>query len=203
MAMHLRTVTILILLVSTSAFAQRVTLDRVVARVGTRAILQTDVQAAIGFGLVPESAKGQALDLLIDRYLALAEIDRSGRLEPDPGRVEEALAKMKSAAGGRLPAIMQSTGADESRLREMARETVLIETYLAERFPLVPANDIDGLQYYKSNPDQFRRNGTLIPYEEAAADARAAVAAERRRARIAQWTANLRDRIEVTRSSAK
>jgi hypothetical protein len=203
MAMHLRTVTILILVVSTSVFAQRVALDRVVARVGTRAILQTDVQAAIGFGIVPESAKGQALDLLIDRYLALAEIDRSGRLEPDLGRVEEALAKMKSAAGGRLPAIMQSTGADESRLREMARETVLIETYLSERFPLVPANDIDGLQYYKSNPDQFRRNGTLIPYDEAAADARAAVAAERRRARIAQWTANLRDRIEVTRSSVK
>lgn len=198
--MHLRSVALLVLLLPAAGTAQQL-LDRVVARVGTRAITQTDVQAAIGFGLVTDGGKPAALDQLIDRYLALAEIERSGRMEPDPGRVEDALARMKSIAGGRLPAIMQATGADEPRLREMARDTVLIESYLSERFPLVPANDADGLQYYKTNPDQFRQGGVVIPYAEASADARAAVSSERRRNRIAQWTANLRDRIEVTRSS--
>lgn len=175
-------------------------LDRVVARVGNHAITQSEVQAAIGFGLVPTTDTAAALDQLIDRYVALSEIDRSGRVEPDIAAVDDAMARMKAAAGGRLPAVMQTTGADEARLRQLARDSVRLQVYIDERFPVVAANEADAQQYYKARPDEFRRGGALPPYAEVAAEARTAVASERRRMRIAQWMANLRDRSEIVRA---
>lgn len=166
-------------MMSSVAGAQQL-LDRVVARVGNHAITQSEVQAAIGFGLTRTDDQAAALDQLIDRYVALTELDRSGRLEPDVAAVDDALARMKSSAGGRLPAVMQTTGADESRLRQMARDSVRLQAYIDERFPLVAASEPDAQQYYKAHPDEFRRAGTVVPYAEAAADARAAVANDRR-----------------------
>ena len=67
-------------------------LDRVVARVGSESIFETDVKAAIGLGIVDPSGsldpEAATLEQLIDRQLMLMEILRGVPPEPDPEAVE-------------------------------------------------------------------------------------------------------------------
>ena len=111
-------------------------LDRVVARVGTTAITQTDVDSAIAFGIVQQkTADGrEPLKQMIDRRLILDEVSRFPPPEPTADAVNEQLSKMKAAAGDQAAAVMRRTGVDEKRLAEFARETLRIEAYLAQRF---------------------------------------------------------------------
>jgi len=112
--------------------AQQV-LDRVVARVGASAITQTDLDAAVGFGIVDRQA-GEPLKQMIDRRLMLSEVTRFPPSEPGDAAVADQVAKMKATAGGELNAIMKRTGVDEKRLTELARETLRIQSYLLQRF---------------------------------------------------------------------
>ncbi len=52
-------------------------------------------------------------------------------------------------------------------------------------------------QYYRGHPEEFTRNGMLMPFEEAAPLARERAAALRRAALVAQWLRDLRARAEV------
>jgi hypothetical protein len=111
-------------------------LDRVVARVGAVAITQTDVDSAVAFGIVePKTADGRdPVKQMIDRRLILGEVSRFPPPEPTEEAVNEQLAKMKATAGAQAAAVMKSTGVDEKRLSEFARETIRIQAYLAQRF---------------------------------------------------------------------
>jgi hypothetical protein len=171
-------------------------LDRVVARVGDDAITQTDVRAAIGFGIVDPGAapdpERAALAQLIDRRLELAEIPRA-QPEPDDTSVEAELARMKQHAGPKASVLMATTGVDDERLRDLSRDTLRLQTYLENRFPNVPVSDAEAEKYFRAHPDAFGPRS----FEQAAADARVAAAAERRRTRIAQWLTGLRRGVEV------
>lgn len=112
--------------------AQQV-LDRVVARVGASAITQTDVDAAIAFGIVDRQA-GEPLKQIIDRRLMLAEVTRFPPPEPGEMAIAEQVARMKATAGSELNAIQKRTGVDEKRLTELARQTLRIQSYLLQRF---------------------------------------------------------------------
>jgi hypothetical protein len=114
------------------ATAQQV-LDRVVARVGASAITQSDVDAAIAFGIADPQA-GDPLKQIIDRRLMLAEVTRFPPPEPGEMAVAEQVARMKATAGGELNATMKRTGVDEKRLTELARQTLRIQSYLVQRF---------------------------------------------------------------------
>ena len=118
-----------------NASAQQL-LDRVVARVGAVAITQTDVDSAVAFGIVePKTADGRdPVKQMIDRRLILGEVSRFPPPEPTEEAVNGQLAKMKAAAGDRAAAVMKSTGVDEKRLLEFARETLRIQAYVAQRF---------------------------------------------------------------------
>jgi hypothetical protein len=119
------------------ALAQQL-LERVVATVNGVPILLTDVNAAIGLGLVEIPGSGDpaaaARAQLIDRQLMLAEVARFAPPEPDAASVEREVAAFKARAGDRLPELTRSTGLDEQRLRELARETLRLRAYLAQRF---------------------------------------------------------------------
>lgn len=106
-------------------------LDRVVARVGSSAITQTDVEAAVAFGIVN---RGDAVRGLIDRRLMLAEVDRLPPPEPTKAEVMELVASMRATAGAGAAAVMKSTGADDKRLAELARDTLRIQSYVRQRF---------------------------------------------------------------------
>jgi hypothetical protein len=112
--------------------AQQV-LDRVVARVGSSAITQTDVEAATAFGVIDPQA-GEPLRQMIDRRLMLAEVNRFPPPEPSAAAIAELVARMKASAGARMADVMKRTGVDEKRLTELARETLRIQGYIQQRF---------------------------------------------------------------------
>ena len=124
--------------VPTSAAQQQ--LDRVVARIGTSALTQTDVDAALAFGVVDRQA-GDPVKQMIDRRLIIAEVNRFPPPEPGEMAINEQVAKMKATAGEQTAAVMKRTGVDEKRLAELARETLRIQAYLAQRFGSGPRPD--------------------------------------------------------------
>lgn len=115
-------------------------LDRVIARVAGSPITQTDLDAAIAFGIVErQAADGRSPNQqLIDRRLMLTEVTRFPPREPEAMAIGELVAKMKANAGSGLDALMKRTGVDEARLAELARDTLRIESYVNQRFGTGP-----------------------------------------------------------------
>ncbi|MBI3048913.1 MAG: hypothetical protein HYY76_11460 [Acidobacteria bacterium] len=178
-------------------------LDRVVARVNGIAITLSDVKAVLALGLVdvPAGAGEEvAVERLIDRQLVLAEVARFAPPEPSPAAVAREVAAITERSGGRLAAIMEATGLDEGRLRDIARDNLRIATYLDQRFgPTVQLTEEEVLQYYRMHPEEFTRDGRLMPFVDADELARERAGAERRAATIAQWMRDLRGRADIVK----
>jgi hypothetical protein len=184
-----------------TAHAQQL-LDRVVARVNGATITLSDVNAALGLGMIevtaPERPQDAARRQLIDRQLMLAEVARFSPPEPAPSDVDAEVAQMRTRAGGQFDALLRSTGVDEQRIRDLARDTLRIQAYLIQRFGTsVQVSEEEVEQYYRGHPEEFRRGGMVIPYEEALPVARERAAALRRQSLIAQWLRGLRERAEI------
>ena len=174
-------------------------LDKVVARIGSEAITQTDVQAAVALGLVDAKSTddADALRQVVARQLMLNEVTRFPPPEPEAAAIDQQVAVMKMRAG-RLEELLRTTGLDEARLRALARDTLRIQGYLAQRFGTsTQVSDDEVRKYYDEHRDQFTRNGMPITFEDAEADARQRVSAERLRTTLAQWLRDLQARSEV------
>ena len=105
---------------------------------------------------------------------------------------------MKARVGERLDAVMQANGLDESRVLTLARDTLRIRMYLDQRFGVtMPVGEDEARKYFEEHRDQFTRNGTLMTFEEAAADARQRVSTERLGRAVTQWLQDLRARSNV------
>jgi hypothetical protein len=176
-------------------------IDRVLARVGTTAVTMTDVRIAIELGLVEASGQNQqsvALERTIDRQLQLTEVARFAPPEPAVAAVQEEIAALKMRAGPNLSALMTSTGLDEARLEQVARETLRIRAYIAQRFgTTVQATEDEARKYYEEHPAEFTRDGVRMPFEQAETLARQLASAERLRVTIEQWIRDLRMRSDV------
>jgi len=183
-----------------SASAEQL-IDRVLARVGTNPVTMTDVRITLELGLVEASGENRqtaALDRTIDRQLQLNEVARFSPPEPPPAAIAEEVAAMKMRAGTGLSALMTSTGLDEARLQQLARETLRIRAYIAQRFgTTVQATEDEARKYYEEHPAEFTRDGVRMPFEEAETLARQRASAERLRVTIDQWVRDLRMRAEV------
>jgi len=102
-------------------------------------------------------------------------------------------------AGAKLPEAMATTGIDETRIREIARENLRIQAYLNQRFGVnVQLTEEEVAQYYRIHPEEFTRRGTLMPFTEAEPLARERASAERRALTVAQWMRDLRGRAEIS-----
>jgi len=177
-------------------------LDRVLARIDGAPLTLTDVQAAIGLGVVQVppgvDAMAAGTQLMIDRQLELTEVQRFPPPEPDPTPVAREAARLKMNAGARLAALMQSTGLTEQRISDIARDNLRIAAYLDQRFgTVVQVSDEDVATYYRTHEAEFTRGGDTIPFEEAEPTARQRVSNERRRATVEQWIRDLRSRADV------
>ena len=175
-------------------------LDRLLARIGTTAVTQNDVKAAVGLGLVDAQSADDpdALKQVIDRQLMLTEVARFPPPEPPADAVDKQLETMKMHAGDRLVNLLHETGLDEMRLRDLARDRLRIQAYVAQRFGTSRQVTSDEVRrYYDEHQAQFMRNGKVIPFEEAEADARRLAAAARLRDAISQWVSELRMRADV------
>jgi hypothetical protein len=177
-------------------------LDRVLARVGTNAVTMTDVRTARELGLIEikpgENPDAVALERTIERQLMLDEVARFSPPEPDDAAVSEEAAAIKSRAGSGFDALVVATGLDESRLRQLARETLRIRAYIAQRFgTTVQVTEDEARRYYEEHLDDFTRNGVRIAFEEAEPVARQRASAERLRSTIEKWVRDLRVRSQV------
>ena len=177
-------------------------LDRIVAHVNGEVITLTDVHAAVALGVVEPPADADAIDAvepLVSRYLVLAEVERFAPPEPAADVVARETASLIGRLGSRLVAVMESTGIDEARIEDIARDTLRIQAYLDQRFgTTVQLTEEEVAQYYRIHPDEFTREGTLMPFTQAEPLARERAGAERRASIVAQWTGDLRARGDVT-----
>jgi hypothetical protein len=177
-------------------------LDRIVARVGAAVITQTDVEAALALGIV-DAAPGEdrlaaGTRQMVDRHLLLAEVARFPPAEPSAADIDAIVARMRSRAGTAFAAVVTRTGLDDQRLRELARDSLRIQTYVDQRFgATAQASAQEAREYYDAHPQEFRRDGVVQPFEEVEAAARQSASAERRRRTVAQWIADLRTRGEI------
>ena len=176
-------------------------LDRVVARVGPTAITQSDVDAALGLGIV-EVPGGQDRDAgaqqLIDRQLLLTEVSRFPPAEPSETAIAELAGRMMTRAGTGFDALSKRTGIDAKRVRELARDTLRIQAYIDQRFgAAAPVGVQEAREYYEAHRQEFAQNGAVPPFEQVETAARQAAAADRRRRAVNQWVADLRTRGEV------
>ena len=176
-------------------------LDRIVARVNGAAITLTDVNAAIALGIVSSSAgQAVAIEQLIDRQLVLGEVARFLPPEPPAAAVAIEAGSLTTNAGQKLADVMASTGIDEARIQQLARENLRIQAYLNQRFGLTPQlTEEEVAQYYRIHPEEFTRGGTLMPFTEAEPLARERAAAERRQTTVANWMRDLRARAAINR----
>lgn len=162
----------------------------------------SDVRVALGLGLVelPPGQDPQAAGLqgTIDRQLLLGEVARFSPPEPPAEAVAAEVAAMKSRAGTGFAALASSTGLDDARLQQLARETLRIRAYIAQRFgSAAQVTEDEARKYYEEHPNEFTRDGVRMAFEDADADARQRASAERLRVTIDQWTKELRTRAEV------
>jgi hypothetical protein len=162
------------------------------------AVTLSDVRAAIGLGVVEAASEGVGVEAVIERQLVLAEVARFAPPEPVPDAVEREAIRLRAHAGARLAGLMTATGLDDARIREIARDNLRVEAYLNQRFgATVQLTEEEVLQYYRIHPDEFTRDGRLMPFAEAEPDARARAAGERRAAMVGQWHRDLRGRAEI------
>jgi hypothetical protein len=186
--------------VSVTAGAQQL-IDRVLARVGMNAVTMTDVRIAVELGLVDAAGENQQVAGLrgtIDRQLELNEVARFAPPEPSVAAVQEEMTAMKMRAGSNLSALTTSAGLDEARLEQLARETLRIRAYIAQRFGTsVQVTEDEARRYYEEHPAEFRIDGVLMPFEKAEPQARQRASSERLRMTIEQWVRDLRMRADV------
>ena len=182
---------------SSSAAAQQL-LDRIAATVNGTVITLTDVQAARALGVVDGANDAAAVQAMIDRQLSLIEVGRFPPAEPDKAAVDAEVARERAAAGAALPSIMQATGLDDTGIRAMARDTLRIRAYLDQRFGTAgQVTDDEAELYYDEHPDEFRRDGVVVPFETALPVARERANAERRKQQVDRWLQDLRNRATI------
>ena len=179
-------------------------LDRVLARIATEAITQTDVEALVEFGLIEARSPTlpEAVQQAIDRQLVLREVARFPPAEPSAADVEKQLTAMKARVGPRLDQMLQITGLAEDRLRGLARDTLRIRNYLQQRFGIsAQVGEEEARKYFDAHRDEFTRNGAPVAFEDVAADVRQRAAAARVQGAVTQWLQDLRSRTDVVITS--
>lgn len=94
----------------------------------------SDMRAAVALGVVEAADDRAAIDRLIERQVLLGEVARFRPPEPTATAVDELVAAMKGRAGAGLAELTASTGIDEARIRDLARDTLRIQAYVKQRF---------------------------------------------------------------------
>jgi parvulin-like peptidyl-prolyl isomerase len=179
-------------------------IDRIVAVVNGSIITLSDLHAAQRFGLVADASgdwRQQVRERLIERRLMLAEVERYGPQPPAAEAVEAAVAASRArfASEEAFEAALRETGFTREELRRQHRDTLRLDTYMRQRFGAsVQPSEEEILAYYRAHQAAFTRGGVLRPYDEARADIRNALMAERRAESVREWIAGLRRRADVS-----
>jgi hypothetical protein len=174
--------------------------DRIVAVVDRQVITLSDVRLAAALGLVEATEPGAVRDHLVDRALIMAEVARYTPPEPSEAEVAARLAEVRArAAVADVDRALRRAGLDAAWLRSWARQTLLVERYLEQRFGVTAVpTDEQVEQYYRERQAVFVDAAAApLPLEAALARARERLTAERRARLVTDWMADLRRRATI------
>lgn len=113
-------------------FAQQL-LDHVVARVNGSPVFLSDVRAAIGFGVIEPGPESDQTRQMVRRRVLLAEVGRFPPPEPAAADVAAELARMQARVRD-VAAFQREQGLSDQQVQSIARDSLRIEAYLAQRF---------------------------------------------------------------------
>ncbi len=180
-------------------------IDRVLAIVGGTIITQSDVAAALDFGLVPRPAAGSdpvaaATEAMIRRQLILEEVNRYAPMDVDQAAVTERISQVKArfASAETFQAAMARTAMNENRLRDSVEANVRIDEYLTQRFGVAEPGEEEVAAFYAEHRPEFTSGGRQLSLQEAGSAVRQRLVEEKRAALIDEWVTRLRRRAEVT-----
>jgi hypothetical protein len=178
-------------------------IDRVAARVNGSLILLSDVRAAAALGIIEPGTEADQIRQLVRRQLLVGEIARFPPQEPPAAAVEAEVARMRA----RVPdaaVLRRDYGLAVGQVEALARETLRIEAYVAQRFGAnVLMSDEQARDYYTAHAAEFTRDGVPAPFESVLGEARERAAAARRRDAVAQWVTELEGRADIVVPGAK
>ena len=186
------------------------------AVVAGHVILASDVRAFLELGLIEVEASGsvsdseedertragRALTRLIERRLALDEVDRYRVAAPRPEQIDRELAALRGRFSDEeaFADLLAAVGLGLPDLRQILRDNVRLEAYLAGRFGSADRLSESALRaYYAANRDDFTDAGRGVAFDTVRAQVQARLWAERREALVENWTAGLTLRGDVTR----
>jgi parvulin-like peptidyl-prolyl isomerase len=178
-------------------------IDRILAVVNGSVITLSDVEGARRFGLIASEPADMrtAVERLIDRRLALVEVERYAPPEPPGARIDEAVAAARAnfPSEAAFASALAETGMTADQLRRHVRDDLRLRTYEQQRFGFAVApTEEEALAYFRANPDRFARGGTRPAYDDVRAEVRAAMIAEKRAASVREWIDTLRRRADVS-----
>lgn len=178
--------------------------DRIVAVVDEDPILESDVDRAIGLGLVSrvedetdEAFRRRVLDLMIEERLRAHEVDRFGFTEISVLEVEKATRALEANFGSRqrFEERLQEIGLTREDVRQIAARQVMVVTYVDERLgPRVFVSLDDIRQYYETvlTPEMKRIGKPLPELDQVREQIRAVLREQRLNQEIERWTEQLR-----------
>jgi hypothetical protein len=172
-------------------------IDRVAARVNGSLVLLSDVRAASALGLIEPGSESDQIRQMVRRQLLVGEIQRFPPQEPAVAAVQAEVGRMRARLSD--PAsLLRDHGLSDGQLEALARESLRIDAYLAQRFGSnLPLSDDQAREYYTAHPDEFSRNGVPAPFESVLGEARDRAAAARRRDAVSQWLRELEARADI------
>ncbi len=116
-------------------------IDRVLAIVAGDVITQSDVLLARDLQLVSTGSASdptrEILTALVERALVLSEVERYAPPEPASGEIDRRIQTIRTRfqTPEAFEAALARAGLEDRHLREILRQDLRIEAYLAERFP--------------------------------------------------------------------
>lgn len=178
-------------------------IDRVLGVVNGSVVTLSDVEGARRFGLVAAHSTDlrSALDRVIDRRLALVEVERYAPPEPSVARVDESIAAVRARfpSESAYAAALAETGMTIDQLRRHLRDDLRLQTYAQQRFGFaVQPSEDETLAYFAANQDRFKRGNQLPAYEDVRSEVREALIAEKKAESIREWIGGLRRRADIT-----
>lgn len=179
--------------------------DRVLAVVARQVIMLSDVRAFLELGLVDPSASAdpvpETLTVLIERQIVVNEISANVVEEPSIQEVEGQMAVVAERLGGldALRAVLPTVGFTADDLKQLLREDLRVERYLARRFPGARQPTEEELAaWMREHADELRDDGALS-LEATRDEARRQLTRALRQESIDAWVSTLVDRADVYR----
>jgi hypothetical protein len=200
---------------ASGAFGQQVDepeaalVDRILAVVDEDPILDSDLDQAIGIGLiVPEEDEAEndyrrrVLDLLIDQKVRFHEIDLFGFSEIPVAEVNRQFAEVREqfdsdeAFADRL----QEVGLDEQGLRQILARQLMVLIYVEERLGARVFVGLEEIQQYYNEvlvPELEESGQPIPPQQEVREEIRAVLREIRLNEEIDRWTEDLLQEADI------